>query len=650
MKPLTVCIQLCAVVVVLSLSYYVGRPIYYDSLVKSQDAASQSTDARMGRKGGGVPSGDVISEIQKQEPSTETEKPGEDAGALKDRAGLQSKPGENGETHFGSYPVLRQPIWTVPPVGSEMPPLEAFALTKEMIEFRAKKKVIAVTFANYAFMDFVTNWVRHLTDYEVTNILVGAMDTKILEALFWKGVPVFDMRSGMETVDVGWGTPKFHKMGREKVILINAFLAEGYEILMCDTDVVFLQDPFPYFERFPDADILTSSDEVVHSVEDDKLENWEKSWGAYNIGIFFWRPTAVAKELAKEWLQLLLSDDLIWDQNGFNDLAKNKTGPSVGEDGLFWSYRQNLKMGILPVSLFCSGHTYFIQELYKKLDLVPYAVHTTFQFGGTEGKRHRLREAKLFYDPPEYFDTPGGYILFKTSIPNSLLYGGQHTVQSHFDLVNYQLIQIRTALAVASALNRTLIMPCVWARFDRIWYGHPGILFGTKTSQPLLVPLDHVFEVNRMVNVLPEAEYGPQIGIREYSFLDNPLLDNKVKRSVLKVKLCTRNSTDCSPTNKASSGVFKLPQNSTDEELTANLGVFNKYKILEFTTASDVFGGFTDTERGKKLKHRIKSYTGIWCCVMDKIPGHIWYDIYWDEKPNWKPLPPATPADDHQPD
>lgn len=36
------------------------------------------------------------------------------------------------------------------------------------------------------------------------------------------------------------------------------------------------QDPFPYFERFPDADILTSSDEVVNSVEDDKLEKWER--------------------------------------------------------------------------------------------------------------------------------------------------------------------------------------------------------------------------------------------------------------------------------------------------------------------------------------------------------------------------------------
>lgn len=44
------------------------------------------------------------------------------------------------------------------------------------------------------------------------------------------------------------------------------------------------------------------------------------------------------------------------------------------------------------------------------------------------------------------------------------------------------------------------IMPPVWARFDRMWYGHPGKLFGTKTNQPLLVPLDHVFEVRSFRN------------------------------------------------------------------------------------------------------------------------------------------------------
>ena len=47
------------------------------------------------------------------------------------------------------------------------------------------------------------------------------------------------------------------------------------------------------------------------------------------------------------------------------------------------------------------------QAMYQQLRLEPYAVHTTFQYAGTEGKRHRLREAMVFYDPPEYYDFPG---------------------------------------------------------------------------------------------------------------------------------------------------------------------------------------------------------------------------------------------------
>lgn len=72
-------------------------------------------------------------------------------------------------------------------------------------------------------------------------VILGAMDTKLLEALYWKGVPVFDMGSHMSTIDVGWGSPTFHKMGREKVILIDSILPFGYELLMCDTDMVWLK-------------------------------------------------------------------------------------------------------------------------------------------------------------------------------------------------------------------------------------------------------------------------------------------------------------------------------------------------------------------------------------------------------------------------
>ncbi|XP_065035387.1 arabinosyltransferase XEG113-like [Musa acuminata AAA Group] len=200
--------------------------------------------------------------------------------------------------------MFTRAIWDVP-VDSKMPDMKSFLLTKEMVKHRAKDNIIIVTFGNHAFLDFILNWVKHLTDLNIFNILVGAMDTKLLEALYWKGIPVFDMGSKMVTVDVGWGSAKFQKMGREKVLLINALLPFGYELLMCDTDMVWLKNPLPYFARFPEADMLTSSDQIRPTTTDDSLEVWQNVTTAYNIGIFHWRPTDVAKRLAREWKDIL---------------------------------------------------------------------------------------------------------------------------------------------------------------------------------------------------------------------------------------------------------------------------------------------------------------------------------------------------------
>ena len=68
---------------------------------------------------------------------------------------------------------MSRPLMEVPPSGSKMPPLEYFKLTKELVEKRVKDNVIVVTFGNYAFMDFILTWVKHLTDLHVDNILVG---------------------------------------------------------------------------------------------------------------------------------------------------------------------------------------------------------------------------------------------------------------------------------------------------------------------------------------------------------------------------------------------------------------------------------------------------------------------------------------------
>uniref|UniRef100_A0A5B7C3B3 Nucleotide-diphospho-sugar transferase domain-containing protein n=1 Tax=Davidia involucrata TaxID=16924 RepID=A0A5B7C3B3_DAVIN len=546
---------------------------------------------------------------------------------------------------------LMKTIWEVPPSGSKIPPLKTFRLTKELVQKRVKDNVVIVTFGNYAFMDFILTWVKHLTDLGLENLLVGAMDTKLLEALYRRGVPVFDMGSHMSTIDVGWGSPTFHKMGREKVILIDAILPFGYELLMCDTDMVWLKNPLPYLARFPEADVLTSTDQVIPTVVDDRLDIWQQVSAAYNIGIFHWRPTESAKKLAKEWKDMLLADEKIWDQNGFNDLVRREMGPSVDEDsGLVYAYDGNLKLGLLPASIFCSGHTYFVQAMYQQLRLEPYAVHTTFQYAGTEGKRHRLREAMVFYDPPEYYDSPGGFLTFKPSIPKSLLLEGEHNIESHFSLINYQIKQIRTALAIASLLNRTLVMPPLWCRFDRLWFPHPGVLVGSMTRQPFLCPLDHVFEVNVMLKELPVEEFGPGINLREYSFFDNPSMPREVKESWVDVQLCQEGTQDCHVSNNTSPlGRLKFPKRSNEETFKTVFSSFKDVKVIQFLSMQDAFLGFTDKTREERFRSRVKRYVGIWCCVDNHSPGHIYYDMYWDEKPDWKPLPPQTPADDHPP-
>uniref|UniRef100_A0A0D6QZ75 Nucleotide-diphospho-sugar transferase domain-containing protein n=1 Tax=Araucaria cunninghamii TaxID=56994 RepID=A0A0D6QZ75_ARACU len=618
MKPVFIAIQISVVVGTLITMIYLGKPVYWEIMARTRDQVNQT--------------------FYSSRAYTE-----ENSAFLN-----SSMPAPSGIKKPSVRSVWKKPIWQTPAVGSKMPSSKSFILTKEMIGYRAKDNVIIVTFGNYAFMDFIVTWVKHLTDLGVSNILVGGMDAKVVKALYWKGIPVFDMGSKMKTIDVGWGSPTFHKMGREKVYLINVFMSLGYELLMCDTDMVWLKDPLPYFSRFPAADILTSSDQLVPTVVDDRLEAWEKVTGAFNIGIFYWRSSNLTRRFAKEWHEMLIADDKIWDQNGFNDLMHRKFGPSVDtESGLVYAFDGTLKLGILPASIFCSGHTYFVQAQPAQLGLDPYAVHTTFQYAGTDGKRHRLREAMIFYDSPEYYDSKGGFLSFNSSIPEELLTGGEHSVDSHFALVNYQIKQIRSALAIANILNRILVMPPLWCRLDRLWYGHPGILPGTITKQPFLCPLDHVFEVNVMLS-LEGAEFGPTIGFREYSFLKNSRVPKQVKESKLKVELCDEETDGCiMKTNREQTEVLRLPRNKLENEIKAALSAYKDVKVLEFSSMENAFGGFSDKDKEIKFRNRVKRYVGIWCCVEGLQVGHIWYDMYWDEKPGWKPRPPATPQDNH---
>eukprot|EP00958_Prasinococcus_capsulatus_P027188 scaffold5297_cov374-Prasinococcus_capsulatus_cf.AAC.13 len=200
-------------------------------------------------------------------------------------------------------------------------------------------------------------------------------------------------------------------MGRQKIALIYMFTSLGFDLLLSDVDVVYMRNPHTYMVQpeFQEADILCSSDHLRSSIPpgDEGLEVWQKAGSAMNIGIMLFRATKASKDFAVKWQEVIDKDANVWDQNAFNDLARKRGVMDVPGTRLFYGWEGRVKIGILSVALFGSGHTFFVQKLYERQGVQPYAVHATFQYGGTEGKRHRLREAMLWRDPIEYYDPPG---------------------------------------------------------------------------------------------------------------------------------------------------------------------------------------------------------------------------------------------------
>lgn len=516
--------------------------------------------------------------------------------------------------------------------------LEKHKITPEKIVALSQNGYIMVTFANHHYLDFTLSWVEHVKACGVTGYLVAAMDDELLEDLDRLNINVFTYMSGLTTGDFGWGSPSFAVAGRMKVKIIAQFLQMGVQVVFSDVDVTWLRNPFPFFDRFRDADILTSSDSLRTSVKDESLERYPEIAAPFNIGILVFRQKSV--DFVLEWSRMIDKDITIWDQNAFNDLARMNLDASPHPQNLIKIFNGNLLLGILPVPLFASGHAMFVQHMHEKMGLKPYAAHAIYQYSGTPGKRHRLREHFLWHDPPEYYDFPKGFLMFQPSIPQHLLEkSGPRTgrmdmanVVGHFELVNHQLVQIRQAMAIATVTGRALIMPEIWCGLDRWWAPHPGHIPGSNFDLPFICPMDYIFDLeggwaNEKLN---EHDFGPRVHFREHTFLDNPRLPAAVRDDKVVVEMCQDG--DCSDGTSPASlkdKKVRLRSGLSSSQLLTALSTVQNHKVLVFDTMFGAFSNFSDPIDWKKFESRCRLYNSLWCCI-DAQPGHIWYNMMWD--------------------
>lgn len=502
--------------------------------------------------------------------------------------------------------------------------------------------MIMITWANHHYLDFARSWVYHIKKAGVNAYMVGAMDDEMLRDLVEHDFHCWRMNTGITKHDLGWGSQNFHLMGRFKIKLIRDVLALDVTVIVSDIDTAWTKNPLPYFAQYPEADILTSTDQLSPTVKDDSLELFPNAGSAFNIGIMLFRPNS--KKFVDEWVKAL-DDPKMWDQTAFNDLARKGHGSSSPPKNLWKGYMGELTVGVLPCALFASGHTFFVQHKYAELGLAPYVAHATFQYSGTPGKRHRFREALLWDDPPEYFDHPKGFINIDMDLPQALLDAAAQPVQGamtgdkladHFALVHHQLFRLRAALAFATVTGRAIILPPIWCQLDKYWAPlWDGNIPGTHWKKPYICPADHVLDLEGgWFEKHPHPDWGPHIDYREYSFLQNPRLPKSVNDSRVTVYICKPDEADCAKGDapaEVKDGVVRLAPQLTSGQVAKALEGVTGTKILTMQNALDAFKRFDEDQAQEMWERRLKHYTSVFCCL-EKNPGWIWYDFFADRE------------------
>lgn len=416
-----------------------------------------------------------------------------------------------------------------------------------------KTTPLVVTFANKDYAQFLVNWIVHARMSGIERsaaIVIGAMDERVLKVARRWNLRAFSMEHTIHSF--GWGA---------QIGVINDLITEfKFSVLMCDVDMVWLKDPFPWINAVParaNADVLLSSD--CASCMQDEADG-KCIFAPFNIGIMYWRATEMASELGKTWADQVKKGgrmDYMEEQNVLNDVIRGENwvrlmpaAPvpgTVAKQRAFVVYSRqkfgNVSVGQMPVANFAHGHTYFTTKQPQRLSVDVYAVHATFQFGPKRqgqfmGKRQRFREEGLWVlDPVKHYEE-GKFLTWSEELP--LQFRDEDSPEKgdlnfHLRVVKHHLKAMRNGMLLAKKLGRILIIPRLTCFCDRHWTPilPECAMKDSDLVPPFHCPLDHLF--NPVTFWRGAAQLG--VDIREIGFLDDVRVPDRVKQDVARVKV-----------------------------------------------------------------------------------------------------------------
>ena len=579
-------------------------------------------------------------------------------------------------------------------------------------DLKLSHNTLIITFANYDWMHFLRNWVSHANQIGLEkSFVVAPMDEQTRKACAAENIPVLqkDMKQFMHEhgSEIFRNAPKdvstsflgqlqidypdmhagiignvmYHRVIETKfhVWALALMLVSHLQInvLVSDSDVVWLRDPLPYLARFHGvADVSISTDCVSAEVERLAYDvrksrstfnisskyNYAPRCGhlpmrisgtAFNAGVAYVRATPASTYFLRDVVHGMLGGpgrkDPYWDdQYVVNEyiVQRGRIFPveflefEDKKENIVLAHKFNMdeknkpppfRLHTLPITLFNNGHTFFVDQMPKRLGIDPYAVHATWQMSGNDGKLSRFRRAHVWnLDNDNYYDTMSGrYLTYEARYPAKLV-DDSDLVNTHMRVVQYHIHGLRNAIAIAQILRRTLVLPEFHCYCDRD--EHPDIVKndpptfrkcttpGSDLVLPYECPLDHLFDVSVWEHNL-HGQY------RESTFLKHPKV---VARGMAETNIYVGSTVD---------GVPSIPINATDAEISRSLASFSDVPLLRFgldvggdtsdeSAMNWAFGSFVNEDQNQRFNKLVSILLeGSWCCTsFDKSVGTWHFD------------------------
>jgi len=460
---------------------------------------------------------------------------------------------------------------------------------------------VRVTFATGAVSTMAVNWVETVRRVGVKEVLIGALDEQMMTACEAAGVPCVLVRGGgmqEELKKCGGNMRKcpaiYPLMSVLKVGFYRELLSFGYNVWACDADAVFVNDPRPMMREAPwdlaDVAIATDCIDVPGDTRYTLLHC------DFNTGMVYLRARPPVIEFVERWRETVANakEKRIRDQAAFNMMTKLRRPEPFKKDGrtvqrLFTVTNGGdgtIALGVLPLSRFLNGHTFFVQHVHTLPNAQPaLSVHMTYQFAeGAKfayGKRQRLREAGLWLvDGPSYWN--GKYIKLSDAaantpvVPMGVGVDSREAVRKHLDEAKHRTRLLRALLGIAKATGRALILPRMLCYCDFMWKEMRNCRVGGAETMrlPFDCPMDHVLDTPKFF----ENNLG--VEVRESAFLSSPKVPANVSGSIAKVEL-------------------KPNAALTDVQIREHLKPHEGAAIIELSDALGSFCGFVERSAHK---------------------------------------------------